>query len=93
MEFPAVGRNSSIKEINSDMLGNDSDYVFINNNYCKSQHAIFKQLDSYSLASISNWITVNQTFIKNPSNTTAISVPCFECPEKDEIERKGFPTF
>ena len=95
MEFPALGGIlvSVPKQLNSDMLGNDSDYVFINNNYCKSQHAIIKQLDSYSLATTSNWITVNHTFIKKPSNIRAISVPCFDCPEKDEIERMGFPTF
>jgi hypothetical protein len=75
------------------MLGNASDYVFINNNYCKSQHAVLKQLANYSLATTSNWITVNQTFIKKPSTVTAISVPCFDCPEKDEIGRMGFPTF
>jgi len=95
MEFPALGGilASVPKRLNSDMLGNDSDYVFINNTYCKSQHAIFKQLESYSLATTSNWITVNQTFRKKPSSVTAISVPCFDCPEKGEVERRGFPTF
>lgn len=95
MEFPALGGIlvSVPKRLNSDMLGNDSDYVFISNNYCKSDHAIFKQLDSCSLATTSNWITLNHTFIKKPSNVTAISVPCFDCPEKGEIERRGFPTF
>jgi hypothetical protein len=48
---------------------------------------------SYSLASTSNWITVSQTFVKKPSNVTSISVPCFDCPDKDEIERRGLPTF
>jgi hypothetical protein len=46
-----------------------------------------------SSSTTSNWITVNHNFINTPSNVTAISVPCFIFPEKDEIERKGFPTF
>jgi hypothetical protein len=68
------------KELNSDMLSNDSDYVFINDTYCKSQHTIISQLNNYSLATTPNWLTVNHIFIKKPSSLTSISFPCFDCP-------------
>lgn len=75
------------------MLSNESDYVFVNNTYCKSQHDIVKQLNNYSLATTSDWITVNPIFIKKPSNLTSLSMPCLDCPDRVEIERKGLPTF
>ena len=63
---------STPKRLDSDMLSNESDYVFVNNTYCKSQHDIPKQLNNYSLATTSDWITVNPIFIKKPSNVTSI---------------------
>src|SRR5205823_1401185 len=93
-ELPSLGGIlvPTPKKLDSDMLGFES-YVFVNNPYCKSQHTILKQLNDYSLATTSNWITVNHTFIKKSSNVTAIPVPCFDCPERGEIEKKGLPTF
>lgn len=95
MELPSLAGIlvSAPNRLNSDMLGNEFDYVFINNTYCRSQHTMLKQLNNYSLATTSNWITVNLTFIKKPSNTTSISIPCFDCPEKNELESRGLPTF
>jgi hypothetical protein len=86
---------STPKKPDSDMLDNDPDYVFIRNTYCKPQQDdILKELDDYSMATTSYWITNNPMFIKKPSHfTTVIQSPCFDCPEKDEIERRGLPTF
>ena len=82
------------KQLNSDMLSDDLDYVFINNSYCKSEHDVLKKLNNYSTATTSNWITVNPIFIKKPSHVAAtISIPCFDCPEKEELERRRLPTF
>jgi hypothetical protein len=91
MELPSLGGIlvSTPKRLNSDMLSYECDYVFVNNTYCKSHHDILKQLDNYSLATTSDWITVNPIFITKPTNVTSIPVPCFDCPEKDEIERRG----
>jgi len=94
-ELPSLGGIlvSTPKRLNSDMLSNDCDYVFVNNTHCKSHHDILKQLNNYSLATTSDWITVNPIFITKPSNITSIPVPCFDCPDRVEIERKGLPTF
>jgi hypothetical protein len=46
------------------------------------------------MATTSNWITVIQVFVKKPSGQYAnITSPCFNCPEKTEIEMRGLPTF
>jgi hypothetical protein len=95
MELPSLGGIlvSTPKELNSDMLSNQSDYVFVNNTYCNSHHAILKELNNYSLARTSVWITLNSIFIKKPSNATSFSMPCSDCPDRVDIERKGLPTF
>jgi hypothetical protein len=95
MELPSLGGIlvSTPKELNSDMLRNESDYVFINNTYCKSQHTIMSQLNSYSLATTSNWVTLNHIFIKKSSNIASISLPCLDCPGKNELDSMGLPTF
>jgi hypothetical protein len=95
MELPSLGGIlvSTPKTINSDMLSNESDYVFVNNTYCKSHHDVLNRLNNYSLASTSNWITLNSIFIKPPNVTLFIIKPCSDCPDRVEIERKGLPTF
>lgn len=97
MEFPSLSGIlvSTPKQLDSDMLDNDPDYVFIHNTFCKSQqHDILKQLNNYSMATTSYWITTNPMIIKKPSHLrTLIASPCIDCPEKDEIEKRGFPTF
>ena len=95
MEFPSLSGilASTPKRLDSDMLDNDPDYVFINNPYCKSQHDILRKLSNYSMATTSMWITVDQIFIKKPSNVPEIPFPCFDCPDRDEIQRRGLPTF
>ena len=96
MEFPSLnGILAAIpKQLNSDMLSDDYlDYVFINNPFCKSEHEILRHLSNYSMATTSLWLTLNQTFIRKPSNLLEIPSPYFDCPENDEIERRGLPTF
>lgn len=95
MEFPALAGIlvCTPTHLNSDMLSDESYYVFINNSYCNSQHPILEQLNNFSFATTSYWLTVNQIFIKKPSNLLTISFPCFDCPDKDELERRGLPTF
>jgi hypothetical protein len=95
MEYPSLGGIlvSIPPQIDSDMLG-DSDYVFVNNTYCKSQHKILTKLDKFSTTTKSNWIMANQIFVKRPSGQYAhITSPCFDCPGKAEIEMRGLPTF
>jgi hypothetical protein len=97
MEFPSLGGIlvSTPKRLDSDMLSNDCDYVFINNTYCKSYHGILKQLNNYSLTKTSDWITLNSAFIKKSSSVALIihGMPCSDCPGMAEIERKGLPIF
>jgi hypothetical protein len=52
IEFPSLGGIlvSIPKQLNSDIMDYDSDHVFINNPYCKSQHDILKKLSNYSMA-------------------------------------------
>ncbi len=84
---------STPKKLNSDMLSNECDYVFVNNTYCKSQHAVLKQLNNYSLASTSDWITLKSIFIRTSTPVLFLSVPCSDCPDRVGIERKGLPIF
>jgi len=78
MELPSLGGIlvSTPKTINSDMLSNESDHVFVNNTYCKSHHEVLKQLNNYSLASTSNWITLNSIFIKPPKVPSLFIMGC-----------------
>ena len=94
MELPSLGGIliSTPKKLNSGMLSNESDYVFVNNTYCKSYHDVLKQLDNYSLTITSDWITLYSIFIKKPSNVMSLSMPCSDCPDRVDIERKGLPT-
>lgn len=96
MQLPSLGGIlvSIPRKLNSDLLSNECDYVFVNNTYCKSQHAVLKQLNNnYSLTSTSDWITINSAFIKTSTPVLFLSVPCSDCPDRFEIERKGLPTF
>lgn len=95
MDYPSLGGilASTPKQLNSDMLDYDSDHVFINNHHCKSQHDILTKLGSYSMATTSMWITVAPIFIRKPSNVQKISFSSIDCPDRDEIQRLGLPTF
>jgi hypothetical protein len=95
MDYPSLGGilASTPKQLNSDTLDYDSDHVFINNPHCKSQHDILTKLGSYSMATTSMWITVAPIFIRKPSNVQKISFSSIDCPDRDEIQRLGLPTF
>jgi len=95
MEFPSLGGILAFtpKQIDSDMLDDDPDYVFINNPYCNISHEIIRKLSNYSMATTSYWITVDLNFIKKPRDVLKISLLCSECPDRDEIQRRGLPTF
>lgn len=82
---------ASPKEIDSDLL-EEPVYVFANNPNCKKDREILRKLDNFSLATTSDWKTVNQTFVKFLGRTS-ITSPCLECPEKEELNARGLPTF
>ena len=82
---------ASPKELDSTMV-DEPDYVFVNNIYCKKQHEILTKLNRFSLATTSTWNTVTHIFVKQ-SPPTSISSPCFDCPEREELEIKRLPTF
>jgi hypothetical protein len=95
MEFPSLGGILAFtpKHIDSDMLDDDPDYVFIDNPYCNISHEILRKLSNYSMATTSYWITVDLNFIKKPRDVLKISLLCSECPDRDEIQRRGLSTF
>jgi hypothetical protein len=82
---------ASPKRVNSDMV-DEPDYVFVSNIHCRKEREILRKLNNFSLATTSNWITVNQTFVKY-SGFTSITSPCIDCPEKEELGTRGLPTF
>ena len=82
---------ASPKEIDADML-EEPKFVFANNANCRKDHEILRKLDNFSLATTSEWKTVNQTFVTFSGRTSIIS-PCFDCPEKEELNARGLPTF
>ncbi|HZD34222.1 MAG TPA: hypothetical protein VE130_03370 [Nitrososphaeraceae archaeon] len=82
---------ASPKEIDSDML-EEPIFVFANNANCQKDHEILRRLSNFSLATTSEWKTVNQTFVTFSGRTSIIS-PCLDCPEKEELNARGLPTF
>ena len=82
---------ASPKEIDSDLL-EEPIFVFANNAGCQKDHEILRKLDNFSLVTTSEWKTVNQIFVTFSGHTSIIS-PCFDCPENEELNARGLPTF
>jgi hypothetical protein len=67
-------------------------YIFVRNPHFTMQHEILDKLDNYSLATTSDWLTINHTLVRN-LGLARIPVPCLDCPEKEELSSKKLPTF
>jgi hypothetical protein len=94
MEYPSLGGIiiSLPQKMDADMFG-ESEYVFVVNAQCNIANEILKKLNNFSKTTISNWLTVNQIFVKKPSGQyISMQIPCIDCPEKKEIEIRRLPT-
>jgi hypothetical protein len=95
MEYPSLGGIliSLPKKIDSDMF-DEPQYVFVLNAHCNTTHEILKKLNDFSITTTSNWITVEQKWINKPSGQTiSVGMPCYDCPNRNEIEMRGLPAF
>lgn len=67
-----ISPDSLQKETESEMLAVKSEYVFVYNTNCKTNHDIIDKLNNFSMATTLIWVNVCPIFIKKPSdqNTT-----------------------
>ena len=78
------------KEIGSDIL--DEPYrFFVKNPYFKGNSKLEKLEKNYSNVNTNIWMTPQQIYVKVKPGKS-YTIPCMECPDRDEIDKIGLPT-